>query len=79
MVIWTNEITEIVAERKNNKIQTAFEITDLLRGKVMFSSVDRLKKALVAVDKICHAKGYNIIEMDNRLAKPQTQDVVLKI
>lgn len=31
------------------------------------------------IDDICKSKGYNIIELDNRLSKPETMDVVLKI
>ena len=45
----------------------------------MYTTVDRIKKALDAIDSICFQKGYKILEMTNRLAKPQTQDVVLKI
>jgi len=45
----------------------------------MFVSLDRLKKALQIADQLCFENGYGIIEMDNRLSKPQTQDVVLKI
>jgi hypothetical protein len=30
-------------------------------------------------DSYCKANGYQIVELDNRLAKPQTKDVVLKI
>lgn len=54
-------------------------MSDLLRGKVMYDTYDRLKKAIDAVDQICKEKNYQIIEMDNRLAKRQTQDVVFKI
>ena len=73
------EISLIVKERKNKKIETKFEVSDLLRAKIMFTSVDDLKKAIDAVDKTCYQKGYDIIEMENRLKKVQTQDVVLKI
>ena len=45
----------------------------------MYTSVDRIKKAINAIDRICFEKGYKVLEMCNRLAKPQTQDVVLKI
>lgn len=79
METWTSEITEIVKDRKEKKIKTVCELSDLLRAKIMFESVDFLKKAVTAVDDMCHAKGYKVIEMDNRLAKQQTQDVVFKI
>lgn len=76
---WTKQISSIVAERKHKKIQTTFEVSDLLRAKIMFDTVDHLKKAIDGVDKMCFQKGYQIIEMKNRLKKVQTQDVVFKI
>ena len=45
----------------------------------MFDNVEDLRKAIDACDKLCHLRGYEIIELDNRLTKPQTMDVVLKI
>jgi len=45
----------------------------------MFESVEDLQLALQACDKLCHLHGYNIVELSNRLSKPQTMDVVLKI
>lgn len=36
-------------------------------------------KAVHVVDGYCKVFGYEIIELGNRLAKRQTQDVVLKI
>jgi hypothetical protein len=45
----------------------------------MFNTIEDLSKAIEACDKICHIKGYYILELDNRLSKPQTMDVVLKI
>ena len=36
-------------------------MTDLLRGKIMYETVDRIKKALNAIDTICFEKGYKII------------------
>jgi hypothetical protein len=45
----------------------------------MFDSVDDLSKAIEACDRICHQRGYEILELDNRLTKRETIDVVLKI
>lgn len=45
----------------------------------MYNSYDHLKKAIDAIDKYCKELNYEIIEMDNRLSKKQTQDVVFKI
>lgn len=45
----------------------------------MFDSIDHLKMAINAVDELSNVKGYRVIEMDNRLAKQQTQDVVFKL
>ena len=45
----------------------------------MFENVEDLSKAIDACDKLCHVRGYEIIELSNRLAKSQTMDVVLKI
>ena len=36
METWTAEITQILTARKQQKVQTKCEISDLLRGKVMF-------------------------------------------
>ena len=35
--------------------------------------------AVKVADTYCKVKGYDIVEVDNRLNKPQTKDVVLKI
>jgi S-ribosylhomocysteine lyase LuxS involved in autoinducer biosynthesis len=51
----------------------------LVRGKIMFDSVENLTKAILACDMLCNLRGYEILELDNRLTKPQTMDVVLKI
>jgi S-ribosylhomocysteine lyase LuxS involved in autoinducer biosynthesis len=45
----------------------------------MFNTVEDLAKAVEACDKLCHLRGYEILELDNRLSKPQTMDVVLKV
>lgn len=79
MEVWTQEITNILQERSNKQIETTCTISDFLRGKIMFDNVDDLAKAIDACDKLCKFHGYDIIEMDNRLSKPQTKDVVLKI
>ena len=79
MDVWTQEITLILKERTANKVETTCAISDLVRGKIMFDSIEDLRKAIDACDKLCHLRGYQIIELDNRLAKPQTMDVVLKI
>jgi hypothetical protein len=34
---------------------------------------------LKVADRTCKSLGYDIIQLDDRLAKPQTKDVVLKI
>lgn len=79
MEVWTKEITNILQERSKKQIETTCTISDLLRGKIMFNNVEDLGKAIEACDKLCHLRGYQIIELDNRLSKPQTKDVVLKI
>lgn len=61
------------------QIETKCEVSDLLRAKIMYESLDHLKKAVSALDESCFAHGYAVIEMDNRLEKKQTQDVVFKI
>ena len=76
---WTKEITEIVRARKKAQKETKFEVSDLLRGKIMFESLDHIKKAVEKVDNVCYENNYQVIEMSNRLSKLQTQDVVLKI
>ncbi len=79
MDTWTSQITNIVVERKKQKKETQFGITDLLRAKIMFENTDNIKKALTLLDEACFNKGYKIIELNNRLEKEQTQDIVLKI
>jgi hypothetical protein len=79
MSVWIKEITDIVVQRKKKNIETVCEVSDLLRAKIMFETVDHLRDAIEAVDLMCFLKGYPIIEMNNRLTKSSTQDVVLKI
>jgi hypothetical protein len=79
MDVWTNEITLILQERSKSQTETTCGISDLLRGKIMFNTVEDLAKAIDACDKICQLKGYEILELDNRLSKKETMDVVLKI
>jgi|JI9StandDraft_1071089.scaffolds.fasta_scaffold1298817_1 hypothetical protein len=69
----------IVIDRKEKKAKTECFVSDLLRAKVMYDSVDHIRKAMIALDELCNAKTYRILEIDNRLAKQQTQDVVFKI
>lgn len=45
----------------------------------MFKTIDDLSKAIDACDKLCKLKGYQILQLNNRLSKIQTMDVVLKI
>ena len=45
----------------------------------MFNKVEDIAKAVTAADRICKERGYEIIELDNRLQKKETIDVVLKI
>lgn len=63
------EINKIIKERIENKVETICSLNDLLTGKIMFETVDALKKALIAADELCFQKGYNIISMENRLDK----------
>jgi hypothetical protein len=79
MDVWTYEITRILQVRARNKTETTCGISDLLRGKLMFNTVEDLAKAIDACDKLCKLRGYKVLELDNRLSKKQTMDVVLKI
>lgn len=79
---WTEEITQILRDRHRdtkNKTETEFTVSDLLRAKCSYNSLDDLLKAVRVCDSYCKTYGYEIIELDNRLSKPQTQDVVFKI
>ena len=58
---WTGEITEIVRQRKVDQVETKCEVSDLLRAKIMYESVDHLKKAIDGVDEMCNKKGYKMI------------------
>lgn len=79
MNVWIKEITDIVVQRKRKYIETKCEVSDLLRAKIMYDTVDHLRDAIEAVDEMCFLRGYQILEMDNRLTKRATQDVVFKI
>lgn len=46
MDVWTKEITLILEERTKNQTETTCGISDLVRGKIMFNSVDDLAKAI---------------------------------
>jgi S-ribosylhomocysteine lyase LuxS involved in autoinducer biosynthesis len=48
-------------ERGKQQVETTCEISDLLRGKIMFDSIDDLAKAVDACDKLCHLRGYEIL------------------
>lgn len=50
MIIWIKEITDIVNQRKKKGLETKCEISDLIRAKVMFETVDHLKDAIEALD-----------------------------
>lgn len=79
MTTWNEEIKAILSERGNNKIETKFTISDLLRAKCYYNTVEDLLKAVRVVDGYCKAMNYEVLELDNRLMKPQTQDAVFKI
>jgi predicted transcriptional regulator len=68
-----------LSNRQKNAIVTECNISDLVRGKCMFNRVEDIAKAVEASDWICKERGYEIIELDNRLSKKETMDVVLKI
>jgi hypothetical protein len=51
----------------------------LIRAKCTFNNIEDLINAVKAADSYCKSKGYDIVEVDNRLNKPQTKDVVMKI
>jgi hypothetical protein len=79
MTTWNDEINSILSERGKNHIETKFSISDMVRAKCYFNSVDDLLKAVRVADNYCKVMNYEVIEVDNRLMKPQTQDVVFKI
>ena len=78
MNTWIDHINSILKYRKANGIKTECYITDLVRGKCMFDSVQSIKKAANYVVQVCKEKGYEIMELDNRLQK-LTHDIVFKI
>lgn len=57
-----------------------FKVTDMLRGKCMFSGVDKINQCCTELKKAIEDKGYRLVEIDNRLrGKTGTSDLVLKI
>lgn len=79
MSAWNQEISNILVHKSSQKIETKFTISDLIRGKCVYNTVEDLLKAVRVVDGYCKVMGYDIVELDNRLMKPQTQDVVFKV
>ena len=58
-----------------------FKVSDMLRGKCMFSSVDRINQCCSDILKAIEADksgALKLIEIDNRLQK-ETSDLVMKI
>jgi hypothetical protein len=53
MQAWTDDITLILTDRKKNKIVTECGITDLVRGKCMFTRIEEIKKAVSVADTLC--------------------------
>lgn len=45
----------------------------------MYEKVSDIVAAVAAADELCKQRGYEIIELGNRLQKVETRDVVLKI
>ncbi len=58
MSVWNEEITEILKMRNSKKIETKFSISDLLRAKCLYTSVDDIIKAVRVVDGYCSTFGY---------------------
>lgn len=58
-----------------------FKVTDMLRGKCVFSSVTKINKCCADIVKMVESKaneGLKLFEVDNRLKK-DTCDLVIKI
>jgi hypothetical protein len=68
-----------VQERKKQNVETKCEVSDLLRAKIMYTSLDHLKKAVSVVNLMCNKNEYDITSMEDRLNNKQTRDVVFKI
>lgn len=57
-----------------------FKVSDLLRAKCMFASIDKINECCSELRRLLGEKGIKIVELDNRLrGKTGTSDVVLKI
>ena len=61
MSTYTEEITAILKKRREENTETKFAISDLLRAKVMFNSLDKLRKALSVFEQICVNKSFSIV------------------
>jgi len=75
---WISYIDNVLKDRKNQDDPTECYITDLVRGKIMFTNTTDIRKAVDQVIQICSDNNYAIMELDNRLQKA-TQDVVMKV
>lgn len=45
----------------------------------MYNTIDHIRIAMSIIDDICDDERFDILEIDNRLVKKETQDVVFKI
>ena len=67
-------------EIMENKEILVFSLTDMLRGKCLFESVDEINECVSELKEQIEKKGYQLVEIDNRLTgKTNTSDIVLKI
>ena len=73
-----SEITDILLKRKAEKVETKGDIGDLVRGKILFESIDHIKRALSVADELNKSKGYRILRVENRLTT-NFQDVVVNV
>ncbi len=63
------------------KTPIVFKVSDMLRGKCMFATVDKINKCcsdILKAQKRKQFKGFRVIQVDNRLRKG-TSDLVLKV
>lgn len=76
--VWTEEISDILKARSEGRVPTVCNITDFVRGKSMFKSVQHIEAAANRLIDELDGLGYEITEIDNRLKK-ETRDLVFKI
>lgn len=60
MSVWIEAINRVLKEREQKQVPTECYITDLVRGKCMFASIEKVQAAAERVIKMCKERKYEV-------------------